>query len=384
MSVDVKKTLVSIDLGNKQVKLESRITGVKVAPSVLLESRHAPKLYLGEQNKIVPSIYRLRLDKEEKMYHFGEAMTDWGSSYSGYWEDSMGFGMRRYSKPIFKKLFLFSIARVVKELGGHPVLDITTGLPTSDFNDEKIIDFLKRMLVGVHKIYVDDKQINFDVASINFYPQYLGSIVDNCYKWDGKDYSSLKQDLSKFNSIRYGFMDIGGGTILMDVVTGLSFNLAEGKITSKNGIHRLLGDIAKKAEVSQTEAEILLRNPNDKGQYILGEGSAMPNDITEIVKSAKDAYTDLIVREIEKNFFQIDLDDERSSLSLNKIFITGGGAYLINLPRLIKGIENSYNIPESFTHSDNFIEILDNSDTSNVQGYFKLGASEGLGEFGSL
>lgn len=58
MSVDVKKTLVSIDLGNKQVKLESRITGVKVAPSVLLESRHAPKLYLGEQNKIVPSIYR--------------------------------------------------------------------------------------------------------------------------------------------------------------------------------------------------------------------------------------------------------------------------------------------------------------------------------------
>ncbi|WP_162930786.1 ParM/StbA family protein [Lactococcus allomyrinae] len=382
MAITVKKTLISIDLGNKQVKLESRATGVKVAPSVLLDTRYAPDFYLGGKPENTPSIYRLRLDKEEKSFHFGETINSWGKAYAGHWETSIGFGMKRYTKQIFKELFLFSVARVVKEMNtNHPVLDIVTGLPTGDYKDPKVIDYIRKIAKGFHTIYVDDKPVNFDIASITFYPQYLGSIANNCFQWNGEKYHHLTQNLSKFSGIRYGFMDIGGGTILSDVVEGLNFNLSETKTTSRNGVHRLLGQVAKEASISQVEAELALWHTNEQGRYIIGEKTAAPKDITDIVLRAKKAYTEVVLHEIETQFFQIDLDDRLSSVRLNKIFITGGGAYLIDVDQLIEGIENSYNIPEEFTASGDFIELLNNSTTANVEGYFKLGVAAHLGEF---
>lgn len=384
MDINIKKTLIALDLGNNQVKVKSKKTGLIVMPSALLEKSHAPTFYLGGEPKNIPSLYRLRLDKEEKAYYFGETLAEWGKSNVNHWERSIGFKLKRYQGETFQMIALFAIARVVKELETrNPIIDLVTGLPSKDFQDEtkEILPTLRKILKGSHTIYVDDVPVTFEIARVDFYPQYVGTVVDNSYKWADDTCAELKDDFSKFENIRYGIMDIGGGTILADIVDGLNFNLSTAKPDSQNGAHRLFNHIIKGFSVSQSQVDMMLRKPNDSGKYVINQTGVAPLDLTEKVLEAKSLYTKKVAKEMEKTFFEEDLSAESDGINLDKIFLTGGGTHIIDFEQLKHELENSYVVPEKFKEQRNFIEILAHPETSNVEGYFKLGAISNLGEF---
>ncbi|WP_406834707.1 ParM/StbA family protein [Lactococcus lactis] len=384
MGINIKKTLIALDLGNNQVKVKSKKTGLIVMPSALLEKKYGPTLYLGGEPDNIPSLYRLRLDKDEKAYYFGETLASWGKSNVNHWERSIGFKLKRYQGKTFQMIALFSIARVVKELEiRNPILDLVTGLPSKDFQDEtkEILPTLRKLFKGRHTIYVDDVPISFEIAEVKFYPQYVGTVVDNSYRWTDHHLTELKENFSKFMNIRYGIMDIGGGTILSDIVDGLNFNLSTAKPDSKNGAHRLFNHIIKEYSVSSSQVDLMLRNPNEDGKYIINQKGMSPIDLTDKVLEAKALYTTKVAKEMEKTFFEEDLSAESDGINLDKIFLTGGGTYIIDFEQLKNELQNSYVVPDQFTEQQNFIEILKHPETSNVEGYFKLGAVSHLGEF---
>ena len=385
MEIKIKKTLVALDLGNNQVKIRTKKTGLIVMPSALLEQKYGPTLYLGGEPDNVPSLYRLRLDKEEKSYYFGETLASWGKSNVNHWERSIGFKIRRYQGKTFQKIALFALARVVKELETrNPIIDLVTGLPSKDYQDEtkQILPALRKLFKGRHTIYVDDEPISFEIAEVKFYPQYVGTVVDNSYVWKDSSMTELNENFSKFANLRYGIMDIGGGTILSDIVDGLNFNLSTAKPDSKNGAHRLFNHIIKEFSVSSSQVDMMLRNPNKDGKYILNEKGMAPVDLTEKILEAKTLYTTKVAKEMEKTFFEEDLSAESDGINLDKIFLTGGGTHIIDFEQLKEELQNSYVVPEQFTEQQNFIEVLKHPETSNVEGYFKLGAVSRLGEFG--
>jgi hypothetical protein len=385
MEIKIKKTLVALDLGNNQVKIRTKKTGLIVMPSALLEQKYGPTLYLGGEPDNVPSLYRLRLDKEEKSYYFGETLASWGKSNVNQWERSIGFKIRRYQGKTFQKIALFALARVVKELEvRNPIIDLVTGLPSKDYQDEtkQILPALRKLFKGRHTIYVDDEPISFEIAEVKFYPQYVGTVVDNSYVWKDSSMTELNENFSKFANLRYGIMDIGGGTILSDIVDGLNFNLSTAKPDSKNGAHRLFNHIIKEFSVSSSQVDMMLRNPNKDGKYILNEKGMAPIDLTEKILEAKALYTTKVAKEMEKTFFEEDLSAESDGINLDKIFLTGGGTHIIDFEQLKDELQNSYVVPEQFTEQQNFIEVLKHPETSNVEGYFKLGAVSRLGEFG--
>ncbi|MBK0084379.1 ParM/StbA family protein [Lactococcus sp. S64] len=384
MGINIKKTLIALDLGNNQVKVKSKKTGLIVMPSALLENKYGPTLYLGGEPDNIPSLYRLRLDKEEKAYYFGETLASWGKSNVNHWERSIGFKLKRYQGKTFQMIALFSIARVVKELEiRNPILDLVTGLPSKDFQDEtkEILPTLRKLFKGRHTIYVDDVPISFEIAEVKFYPQYIGTVVDNSYRWTDHHLTELRENFSEFMNIRYGIMDIGGGTILSDIVDGLNFNLSTAKPDSKNGAHRLFNHIIKEYSVSSSQVDLMLRNPNEDGKYIINQKGMSPIDLTDKVLEAKALYTTKVAKEMEKTFFEEDLSAESDGINLDKIFLTGGGTYIIDFEQLKNELQNSYVVPDQFTEQQNFIEILKHPETSNVEGYFKLGAVSHLGEF---
>lgn len=384
MGINIKKTLIALDLGNNQVKVKSKKTGLIVMPSALLEKKYGPTLYLGGEPDNIPYLYRERLDKEEKAYYFGETLASWGKSNVNHWERSIGFKLKRYQGKTFQMIALFSIARVVKELEiRNPILDLVTGLPSKDFQDEtkEILPTLRKLFKGRHTIYVDDVPISFEIAEVKFYPQYVGTVVDNSYRWTDHRLTELKENFSKFMNIRYGIMDIGGGTILSDIVDGLNFNLSTAKPDSKNGAHRLFNHIIKEYSVNSSQVDLMLRNPNEDGKYIINQKGMSPIDLTDKVLEAKALYTTKVAKEMEKTFFEEDLSAESDGINLDKIFLTGGGTYIIDFEQLKNELQNSYVVPDQFTEQQNFIEILKHPETSNVEGYFKLGAVSHLGEF---
>ena len=384
MGINIKKTFIALDLGNNQVKVKSKKTGLIVMPSALLENKYGPTLYLGGEPDNIPSIYRLRLDKEEKAYYFGETLASWGKSNVNHWERSIGFKLKRYQGKTFQMIALFAIARVVKELETrNPILDLVTGLPSKDFQDEtkEILPTLRKLFKGRHTIYMDDVPISFEIAEVKFYPRYVGTVVDNSYRWTDDHLTELRENFSKFMNIRYGIMDIGGGTILSDIVDGLNFNLSTAKPDSKNGAHRLFNHIIKECSVSSSQVDLMLRNPNEDGKYIINQKGMAPIDLTAKVLEAKTLYTTKVAKEMEKTFFEEDLSAESDGINLDKIFLTGGGTYIIDFEQLKNELQNSYVVPEQFTEQQNFIEILKHPETANVEGYFKLGAVSHLGEF---
>ena len=197
MGINIKKTLIALDLGNNQVKVKSKKTGLIVMPSALLEKKYGPTLYLGGKPDNIPSLYRERLDKEEKAYYFGETLASWGKSNVNHWERSIGFKLKRYQGKTFQMIALFSIARVVKELDTrNPILDLVTGLPSKDFQDEtkEILPTLRKLFKGRHTIYVDDVLISFEIAEVKFYPQYVGTVVDNSYRWTDHRLTELREN----------------------------------------------------------------------------------------------------------------------------------------------------------------------------------------------
>lgn len=123
---------------------------------------------------------------------------------------SAGRNSKRYSTQEFLIENLIAISKVQKEKD----VILGTGLPCTDYLDEKVHEAVKRNLIGEHQIKVGDKLHKIKVHDVFIIPQPLGTLFDFMLNGELK----IVNDRNKF---RWLVIDIGRGTTDILLTDGL-------------------------------------------------------------------------------------------------------------------------------------------------------------------
>jgi hypothetical protein len=273
----------------------------------------------------------------------------------------------RYKEKHYKLLLRFAIARLVQGLQTDEEVtevSLVIGLPTADYyeNEKQIGSYLAEFLCGpvvnqseqlfqgkTFTVTIGDTTRAIKVQSVNIIPQVLGVLFDMSFDEKG---NVAESSLIEKN---VGVADLGFGTKLFAI---LDRGILEKSATLEKGVFLLQEDIQNKAIAKGVFVEHLhdinkiLRSRDKTQSYFYQLNDKTSYNFTEIVKEAKQEYTDDTISEL-KAFF-------RNHSLLDAIVFTGGGAELIDLAQVRKAFPNT--------------TILKGGDEfSNVEGYWKRG-----------
>ena len=189
----------------------TRIIGLDVANSTL-------KIWTNDLNlKYVNTIRQINdaglvysFKTDYQMYVYDKQVYEVGVlSATG----SGGRGHARYGSEEFKIEALIGITACLKELpnlAGHEVLRIVTGVPSNLAKNQKIINQIKQLLLGVHEVksvtWESVRPITFEIREVIVVPQPLGTMYDYVYDPEA---DALNEKLLDQRAI---VIDIGWGT----------------------------------------------------------------------------------------------------------------------------------------------------------------------------
>lgn len=341
-------TLFSLDLGNKQTKLKSEHKTI-VLPSYFVEaSRFGNRDVLGfiKSDKAVRD-YESTNDKGFT-YVWG---TDIDFSTVDVVQDTLGFGVDRYTSRDFQLLVDFALAELALDYEeartGVLEVDVVTGVPTSDYNQDVALAKLVEAIKGDHHITVDGQPLNVRVKTVNILPQPLGTVLNEVLDSNGE---MLDSDI---NDAVIGVVDVGGGTVLIDALAQLNMvedkrnQLERGAYTVYDKVKRGIQKDGHK--ISEYEVTDLLR-ANDE-VYVWSPDGVQQIDFSHIVLRERTLFTREIATAIKQTYKGID--------RMRKILITGGAANLLDKKEFVKEIEKA--------------EFVTDSELANVNGFYKYG-----------
>lgn len=348
--------LFALDLGNKQTKIKSS-KKTKVLPSRFVEaSKYGDRGLLG-------------FAKEQKDVRDFVSSKD--SNFTYVWgtdldedivrpTDTIGFGKSRYESREFKLLVDFALGELALDFpeAENSILEVAvvTGVPTSDYTQEAILEVLKETIKGDHNVKVDNKSLNIRVKKLFVLPQPVGTIINVVTDENG---NIIDSPLMKAN---IGVVDIGGGTLLIDAFRKM--NMAQdNREQLENGAYTLYKSIANKLikdgySVDEYEIENCVRSGNDKEQYLWSPDGVQTIDITKIVMEQREIFTRNVASDIKTAY--------KGFGRMQTILVTGGGANLL--------------IKETFHNEIGIERYVENSELANVLGFYKYGLMEGIEE----
>lgn len=346
-------TLIALDIGNKQTKMISE-KGEKVYPSYYTMFDDVGETIIPFEDKFEE---KMDVHKYEVKFDAGFEYA-WGKNISHVdtdnFFDTLNFN-NRYNTREFKLLSSFALGELAKDFkeSQKDVLrvEIVTGVPTSDFNEENVKDIIK-FLEGAHEITIDDVKYSVLVKNVHVIPQPLGTIYDKMLDKKGKLVDS------SFKDHNVAICDIGGGTLLIDTIKKLKLDKNQ-RSQSKRGTHNLLDKIVEKVStemkitgLTKYKVEEILRAPID-GKFYFTPNKNESYDITEIVLKSRTLFTREIVNQLTGTL--------KDTTSLDQIVFTGGGSSENIIDR--KVVEERIN----------YSAFVDNAEFANAKGYFKYG-----------
>jgi plasmid segregation protein ParM len=345
--------ILAIDLGNKQVKLKSS-KATYVVPSEMIDTvdlmgrdsfgKQVVKTF-GVENI---NIYGSNLDPNSKKYVFGSGVQQLVSHAPSV--SSLAFGVGRYKSLEFKQMLEFSIAKLVKDFehDGPLEVEIVIGLPTEDYESDEIDAVLEDFLYSddgkVFATEVDGKSVLSKVVDFHTLAQYHGSIT------------TLNQSKQATNET-VGLVDIGGGTILMDILKGgEAVNNEKNRKTLHEGVYNAIATIhsrANSAYIREEEVSALIKagNKDDVYMWVSADNNDFTLDLTNNVRKVRREFTENTIKEINKNF--------KDLTQLKYIVFTGGGANFV-----YRDMINDY--------YGNKAVFLEEPETANVRGYYDI------------
>lgn len=354
-------TVFAIDLGNKQTKLYDG-KELYVMPSVLLPAKEVDSSFTIDGNG-VEGAERFSVSNGED-YYWGQGILKYDKNQL---VDSLNFD-GRYSNEVFKQLAEFSLGKLGngydEARNGVMTVDVVIGLPSADFENEKIISQLKNQFVRQHLITVDKQPVTIKVEDLWVIPQSTGTIMNVFY--GGIDFDNLTtmtksqyEHLELLSDGVIGVVDIGGGTLLLDTLERGKLKTTERKQLEK-GANSLYENIARVMAGSFNpdvhKIETLIRQGNSENGYAYKRSQNNIVDVTDTVMSEIKDWTTTIVRQIQSTF--------RNLSSMDELIVTGGGAEIIDRDLFAKNFDQTKVI------------FVNNPEVSNVQGFYVKGKQE--------
>lgn len=345
--------LFALDLGNKQVKLKSE-KSEKVLPGYFVEASQ-----YGNRDL-------LKFTKGKKDARDFESPNDKGFTY--VWgkdldvdmieqvTDASGFGLARYTSREFQLLADFALAELARdyeESKTNLVVNVVTGLPTGDFNNNKITEAVANVLKGAHIVTVDGEQVTVMVNKLWILPQPLGTVINYVSDESG---TVVNHELDEAN---VGIVDVGGGTLLIDALRKM--NLVEDKRDQlTRGSYTLYKAIIKQLaendhSLSEYELEQVIRAADNK-KYLWSPDGIQKIDIGYAIDTQSKLYTRSVTSAIKATY--------KGFGRMQKILVTGGTANLLNIEELKKDIP--------------IAQIVKESELANVRGFYKYGLNKGV------
>lgn len=347
-------TIFAIDLGNKQTNLTDGKVKM-VLPSVIL-SKHD-----------VQSVFSLTKPKGVREYQPSGVANSyyWGKGLLSYSQnkliDSIGFD-GRYNRSVYKLLTEFSLATLAFNYEdakkGVLTTNVVAGLPTGDYNKENIVTVIKH-LNKQHLVSIDGQPVSVKVEHTEILPQPIGTLYSVVL--DDKGYVANEDLLD----MRIAIVDIGGGTVLLDQITKSQLD-AENRMQLETGINTLYIKIRNAINTKfginadLHTIETLIRTGLPKKQFSYKRSANNILDVTDIVLSEIDFYTQQISDQIYSTFKNIS--------EIDRVIFTGGGTSIIN-HRIIK---------DAFPQTQAI--FTEDPENANVTGFYKYGLSRKLEE----
>lgn len=348
-----KKILVALDLGNAQTKLKTKY-GLHVYPTSLL-----PRTAVGGEGQLS----YLLPDTDVHVYNLAgsDEKYIWGDNLHQFNKNNMLQFSRildnRYTNHIFKLQLEFALARAVMDFppADEYHLNVVTGVPTDEHIAMRDDDFavLRDLLKGhEHVVYVDDEKYTFTVDAFTVMPQPVGSVINRVVDKTGNINTQKARAVWKV-------ADLGGRTGLIDEVNSLDLNDSESHATALGSAELIKGirqSVLRELGKRTTDAGITLalRNRTAAGDTIYHVNDREEIKITEQVNKEIDRYTQRFLNEFEISSENID--------NVSYILVTGGGVNLINQKMF------SERVPDAI--------FEENSETANVNGYYKFGLNQ--------
>lgn len=342
--------LFAMDLGNKQVKLKSS-KQTRVLPSHFVEaSQYGDRNVLGfaKTKKQVRDFVSSK--DSEFTYVWG---TELDEDVVSIVTDTIGFGAGRYSGREFKLLADFALAELALDFeeakNGILEVNVVTGVPTSDYNQEDALQELQKALKGDHNIKVNGDDLNIRVKKLTILPQPLGTILSVVMDEEG---NLIESPILTAN---VGVVDVGGGTVLIDALRKMNMadnnrvQLSRGAFTLYESVVRDL--IAMGHNINEYEVESVIRAGNDREKYFWSPDGIQTIDISKIVMKHRLNFTRNIASAVKTAY--------KGFGRMNTILVTGGAANLLTKIEFDAeiGIQN----------------YVENSELANVTGFYKYG-----------
>lgn len=347
-------TLFTLDLGNKQVKLLSD-RATKVLPSYFVEiSQYGNRGLLSfAKNEAKTSDYSSNKDEGFTYVWGNELDVDSVDVIT----DTIGFGVGRYTSRNFKLLTDFALGELAKDYGDATTdileVDVSTGLPTSDYMQPPAITALAKAIKGDHSVTVNGKPLNIRVNNLFILPQSLGTVLNEIADDKG---DIIETPLTKAD---IGVVDVGGGTILIDslrkmnLVENKRMQLEQGAYTLYDALQKVISNAGY--NISTYELERVIRKGNKEERYEWSPDGVKLIDITAHVMKQRKLFTRNIANAIKTAF--------KGFGRMQTLLITGGGANLL--------------IKEDFVEELPIAKFVKNSEIASLYGFRKYAIQGG-------
>lgn len=352
--------LFAIDLGNKDVKMKKDIETTVSIPSRTINAD------LIKDNKFSTLVNPFREEKDVKKYHllngthsyyFGKGINT--LNQDDFVIESIGFGLGRYESADFKALLSIAIAELAYDMPeaqeGILEVNLVLGVPTGDFT-KSIVKSLTKTAKKQHSVEVSDssnkvRTINVKVKGLVILPQPWGTYYNLLLDDKGEIF---QPDLMK---MIVGIVDIGGGTILYDILHELEFDM-KNRQQRETGIYTLYSRVYNALEEADFlnipnvyQIEDIIKKGVKKGVYTYKPTQTTEADITDIVKAEIQSITSQVTSETRATF--------KDLAKLDIIAYTGGGAAIADRKLIKKTIPNAV--------------FVENPEIANANGFFKFG-----------
>lgn len=264
----------------------------------------------------------------------------------------------RYKSIPFITITQLAIAKAVRDLEIQPTdkILVVTGVPTAEKGNKAIevslADAIKNSKTGLNKVAINDEEYIYNVEDVMIMPQALSSVFGIYYDEEGMVAES------KYEDMKVAVIDIGGGTIDIDIIKNLRRldvyeSMALGFRDVYDGIRKYIKKFEPKANPNDYD---LYKIINDNDNIRLNTFAYKPSAIRDSIDFTEEFYRQL--DKVTMELHQLIMTKWKAQVDLDEILLVGGSAKFFK--------DRVKNIVEGFV-------VPNNCGITNAVGYHNYG-----------
>ena len=356
-------TIFAIDLGNKQTKMTDG-QHTYIYPSSLLQARKVDSGFSLDDK--MDNMEKFKSSAQNGAFYWGKGILKYGKNDLS---ESLSFD-RRYENRIFVQLCEFSLAKLAQNYdeardGVLTVDYVMAGLPSADADNDDNVKQIKDIFKGQHLVEIDGTPITVKVKQVFVFPQSTGTLYSIMYRGYNfekpKESKVTAQEVELVNFMNegvVGIVDIGGGTVLLDILRNSVFSRNDRdqlNLGANTLYENIAGRVSRQFNINADihKIEVLIRNGIKDGSFVYTRSAINKYDVTDIVKEEIEQWTYEIIDNINSTF--------KSLSDIDILIVTGGGSEIIDKDIFV----------DAFPQIK--VKFVDDAEVANAKGFYYKG-----------